>query len=238
MPGSGVPGTRRPRPPRCRPCRTCSTKGVNSVPMMPSPTLVTRAKIISARSTRCRAVSRSPSRSSLPTRAILARTGPPDDPGPAVRPLVLTKTRRAAEATKLPASTTVTAIMPPAAARMPPSAEPASRDTLETWPLSALAVSSSPSGTSRGTMACSAGEKNCWMAPSANITAKTIQTCAASRTSSSGSRPAASSRLATIMVRLRSQRSANTPATAPSSTCGANDDAIVSADASVEPVTA
>jgi hypothetical protein len=40
------------------------------------------------------------------------------------------------------------------------------------------------------------------------------------------------------MVRLRSQRSANTPATAPSSTCGANADAIASADATVEPVVA
>ena len=87
-------------------------------------------------------------------------------------------------------------------------------------------------------MAFSAGEKNCWTAPSQNITAKTIQTCAAPCTRSSGSSPAASSRLAAIMVRLRSQRSANTPATAPSSTCGANADAIASADATVEPVVA
>jgi hypothetical protein len=129
-------------------------------------------------------------------------------------------------------------MMPPNAARMPPSAEPASRATFATWPLAALAVTSSSSGTSRGTMACSAGEKNCWTAPSQNITAKTIQTCAAPRTRSSGSSPAASSKSAAIMVRLRSQRSANTPATAPSSTCGANADAIASADATVEPVVA
>ena len=66
----------------------------------------------------------------------------------------------------------------------------------------------------------------------------TSQTRLASWTRSSGSRPAASSRSAAIMVRLRSQRSANTPATAPSSSCGANADAIVSADATVEPVAA
>ena len=129
-------------------------------------------------------------------------------------------------------------MMPPNAARTPPSAEPASRDTLATWPLAALAVTSWSSGTSRGTMAFSAGEKNCWTAPSQNITAKMIQTCVAPRTMSSGSSPAASSRSAAIMVRLRSQRSANTPATAPSSTCGANADAIARADATVEPVTA
>jgi len=87
-------------------------------------------------------------------------------------------------------------------------------------------------------MACSAGEKNCWTVPSQNITAKMIQICAAPRTISSGSSPAASSRSAVIMVRLRSQRSANTPATAPSSTCGANADAMASADATVEPVAA
>ncbi len=40
------------------------------------------------------------------------------------------------------------------------------------------------------------------------------------------------------MVRLRSQRSAKTPATAPSSTRGAHEDAIVSADATVDPVMA
>jgi hypothetical protein len=34
------------------PCSTRSTKGVNSVLIVPSPTLVTRAKIIRARSTR------------------------------------------------------------------------------------------------------------------------------------------------------------------------------------------
>ncbi len=87
-------------------------------------------------------------------------------------------------------------------------------------------------------MACSAGEKNCWTQPSQNITAKTIQTRPAPPTRSSGSRPAASSRLAVIIVRLRSQRSANTPATAPRITCGANAEAIVRADATVEPVTA
>jgi len=43
----------------------------------------------------------------------------------------------------------------------------------------------------------------------------------ASCTRSSGSSTAASSRSAVIMVRLRSQRSAKTPATAPSSTRGA-----------------
>ena len=151
---------------------------------------------------------------------------------------MLTKASSAAEARKLAASMSVTATIPPAAASMPPSAEPASRDTLDTWPFTALAVRSSSSGTSRGTMACWAGEKNCWTDPSQNITAKTIQTCGAPRTSSSGSRPAASSRSAAIIVRLRSHRSANTPATAPNSTCGANEDAIVSADATVEPVTA
>ena len=69
-------------------------------------------------------------------------------------------------------------------------------------------------------------------------TANTIQTWPAPRTSSSGSSPAASSRFAAIIVRLRSQRSAKTPARAPSSTWGTNDDAIVSADATVEPVSA
>ena len=69
-------------------------------------------------------------------------------------------------------------------------------------------------------------------------TANTIQTWPLPRTASSGSSPAASSRSATIIVSLRFHRSAKTPATGPSSTCGRNEDSIVSADATVEPVIA
>ena len=43
--------------------------------------------------------------------------------------------------------------------------------------------------------------------------------------------------MATI-VRLRSQRSTNTPATLPTSTCGTNDESRAAADASVDPVRA
>ena len=57
--------------------------------MVPSPTLVTRAKNIRARSTWFRVASRSPSRSSAPTWPSRARTGPPSRE--AARPLVLTK---------------------------------------------------------------------------------------------------------------------------------------------------
>jgi hypothetical protein len=41
--------------------------------------------------------------------------------------------------TKLAASVSVTAAMPPAAAKIPPAADPASRDASEIWPLTALA---------------------------------------------------------------------------------------------------
>jgi hypothetical protein len=153
-----------------------------------------------------------------------------------VLPLVRTSAISAALPMKLAASVSVTAVIPPTAAMTPPSPDPASRAISPTCPLSALAVSGCSSGTSRGTIACWAGPKNCAMTPSVNITKKTIQTGPALCTSSSGTSPAACSRLAVIIIRLRFQRSANTPATAPSSTCGAAADAIVSAEATAEPV--
>ena len=56
----------------------------------------------------------------------------PDGSGPAARPLARTRVSRTAEATKLAASVSATAARPPAATRMPPIAEPASRDAFET----------------------------------------------------------------------------------------------------------
>ncbi len=63
-----------------------------------------------------------------------------------------------------------------------------------------------------------------------------IQTWLARCTASRGSRPAASSRLVTIMVRLLSHRSTNTPASELSAICGTNEASSITADASVEPV--
>ncbi len=60
--------------------------------------------------------------------------------------LARTSASSAADATKLAASASATAPRPAAAAMMPPSAEPASRAEFETWPLSALAATSSSSG--------------------------------------------------------------------------------------------
>ncbi len=59
---------------------------------------------------------------------------------------------------------TVASALTMASSFAPQSAEPASRDTLDTWPFTALAVRSSWSGTSRGTMACWAGYVAVWPA--------------------------------------------------------------------------
>ena len=139
---------------------------------------------------------------------------------------------------KVTASTIATAVMPPIAAATPPSPEPTSRARLRIWPLSAFAATSSSSGTTRGRNACSAGAKKTSTTDSTASTTYTSQIRSVPDTSRSGSRPRQSRRLATTMVRLRSQRSTKTPATLPTRTCGTNDDSNVAADASVDPVRA
>ena len=71
------------------------------------------------------------------------------------------RARSTAASRKLARSVTVSAVIPPAAASTPPAAEPASRDTSPTWPLSALAVTRWSSATSTGMTDCWAGVKNC-----------------------------------------------------------------------------
>ncbi len=157
------------------PSSTSFTNGVNSVPMIPSPTEVISVKTRTTLSARDRDTVRAPSRHSdtmLASRPFTSVSS--TSAGAAFVEVRISWTRNAASRNVTP-STSTTALRPPMAATTPPTEPPTSRATWATWPLRALAVSRPSSSTSSGSIAESAVATNTSTTEVASSTAYTIQ---------------------------------------------------------------